>query len=119
MDCFKRIIYTGCIGSLLFFSISCNKEPAESGTGIISVSVIDNDAEKTPVPDVEITIAPGDITGETDARGIASFEVDTGNYFVDADVCCMGPGFIQYHEPVTVLAGDTAEVALTACLRCQ
>jgi len=119
MDYFKRVIYAGCIGSLLFFTVSCNKGGEVSGKGIISVSVIDNDAEQTPVPDVEITIAPGDITGKTDSSGTASFKVDPGDYYVDADVCCMGPGFIQYHEPVSVLAGDTAEVELSACLRCQ
>jgi hypothetical protein len=118
MDCFKRVIYAGCIGSLLLFSVSCDKEPAETGTGVISVSVIDNDADKTPVPDVDITITPGDIYGKTDAFGTATFEVDTGDYYVDADVCCIGPGFIQYHESVKVLIDDTAKVELSACLRC-
>ena len=119
MDNIKRVFYAGCIFSLLFFSVSCNKEPGEPSSGIILVSVIDNDTEKTPVPDVDITIMPGDMNGKTNASGTASFEVDTGDYYVDANVCCMGPGFIQYHEPVTVLAGDTAEVELSACLRCQ
>jgi len=119
MDYFIRVIYTGCIGSLLLFSVSCNKEPAETSKGIIYVSVVDNDAEKTPVPDVEIVITPGDITGKTNASGKASFKVDPGGYYVDADVCCIGPGFIQFHEPVTVTADDTAKVTLSACLRCQ
>lgn len=118
MDFFRRAIYAGCIGSLLFFSVSCNKEATESGKGIIFVFVIDNDAERTPVPDVEITVEPGDITGKTDSIGTASFEVDPGEYFVNGDVCCIGPGFIQYHEAVTVRAGDTAGVEMTACLRC-
>lgn len=118
MDFFRRVIYTGSIGSLLFISVSCNREPIETVQGIIFVSVVDNDAEKTPVPDVELTITPGNITGRTNTSGTAIFKVDPGEYYVDADVCCIGPGLIQYHEPVTVTAGDTAEVEITACLRC-
>ena len=98
--------------------VSCSNEPAESITGIISVSVVDNDPDKTPVPDVEITVTPGDFTRMTDANGTASFEVDPGDYFVDADVCCAGPGYIHYYEAVTAVAHQTAELELTACLRC-
>jgi len=119
MESFKGVIYTICIGSLLFLSVSCNKEQGETTKGIIYVTVVDNDIEKTPVPGVEIVITPGDITGMTNASGKASFKVDPGGYYVDADVCCIGPGFIQYHEPVTVTANDTAEVTLSACLRCD
>ncbi len=118
MDYCSRIIYSVWIVSMLFFLGSCNEEPAASNMGIIFVSVVDNDADKTPVPNVEITITPGEITWKTSDAGTASFEVDPGDYYVDADVCCIGPGFIQYHEPVTVLADDTAKVELTACLRC-
>ena len=114
----RSIMYTVIVGCLILFFGSCNKAPAEPVTGVISVSVIDNDAGNTPVPDVDITIKPGDLNGRTDASGTARFEVDPGDYYVDADVCCIGPGFIQYHEPVTVLAHDTAEVELSACLRC-
>ena len=54
----------------------------------------------------------------TDADGIARFEVAPGEYFVDAQVCCIGPGFIEYHEPVQVVARQTAQVQLLACLKC-
>lgn len=118
MNLFMKLIYSVFLLSLLFFLASCNKKPTESRTGIITVSVIDNDPEETPVPDVEITVTPGDITKKTNANGIASFEVDPGDYYVDADVCCVGPGYINYHEPITVVANDTVEVELLACLRC-
>jgi hypothetical protein len=99
--------------------VYCNKEPSESAAGIISVSVIDNDSESTPVPNVEIRISPGDIILKTNADGIAISEVDPGDYFVDADVCCVGPGFIHYHEPIRVIANNTVEVELAACSLCQ
>ena len=92
---------------MLFVLISCDKKSTEFKTGIISVSVIDNDPEETPVPNVEITITPGDIIKKTNASGIASFEVDPGDYYVDADVCCIGPGYIHYHEPITVISDET------------
>jgi len=104
--------------SLLFILVSCNKEPVESKTGKISISVIDNDTEETPVPDVQIMITPGNIIMKTNANGIASFEVDPGDYYVDADVCCIGPGYIQYHESIKVEANRTVEIKLAACLRC-
>jgi hypothetical protein len=119
MNCFRKLIDSVSFLFLLFLMASCNKEPAAPQAGIISVSVIDNDPNQTPVADVEITVTPGDIIRETNANGTASFEVDPGDYFVDADVCCMGPGFIHYHEAVTVAAHQTAELELTACLRCQ
>ena len=113
-----KLIKAVCLVSLVFFLAYCNKERTESTAGIISVSVIDNDSKETPVSDVEITITPGGIVKKTNADGIASFEVDPGDYFVDAAVCCVGPGYIIYHEPITVLANETVEVELSACLRC-
>ncbi len=113
-----KLIYSVFLVSLFFFSVSCNKKPTESKTAIISVSVIDKDPEETPVQDVEINITPGDIIKKTNANGIASFEVDPGDYYVNADVCCVGPGYIHYHEPITVVANETGKVKLLACLRC-
>jgi hypothetical protein len=45
--------------------------------------------------------------------------VPAGRYVVNAELCCVGPGFIEYHEDVTVAAGETAEVLLFSCLACQ
>ena len=36
---------------------------------------------------VHITLTPLDLIKKTNADGIASFEIDTGDYFVVADVC--------------------------------
>jgi len=113
-----KLIYSIFLLSLLLFFVSCINKPTESKTGIIYVSVIDNNPAETPVPDVEITITPGDIIKKTNANGIASFEVDPGDYYIDADVCCVGPGYIHYHEPITVADDETVEVELLACLIC-
>lgn len=96
----------------------CNQDQAESTIGTILVLVVDNGSEKTPVADVEIIITPGDIKKKTNTLGMVRFEVHEGDYFVDAEVCCLGPGYIHYHEPVTVTANQSVEVKLLACLRC-
>jgi len=113
-----KFIYSVFLIFLLFYLASCNDNPTESKTGIISVSIIDNDTEETPLADVEITITPGDIVKETDTNGLCIFDVDPGDYYVNADVCCVGPGFIEYHEPVTVVENETTKVKLLACLSC-
>jgi len=105
---------------LLFFNlISCDNAPTESKLGIISVIVVDNNLNGTPVPNVEITVTPIDIVQKTDSNGISNFEVEPGNYFVDAEVCCVGPGNIEYHVPVKVIENKTADVKLLACLLCD
>jgi hypothetical protein len=104
---------------LFLISISCDSGLTDSGLGVISVIVVDNDANKTPVPNVLITIMPNNIIRTTDLNGITTFEVEPGNYFVDAEVCCLGPGNIIYHEPVTVIENKTSEVKLEACLSCD
>ncbi len=100
-------------------SISCNDVVTEPRLGVISVIVVDNDLNKTPVPNVEITVTPIDIVQKTDSNGICNFEVEPGNYFVDAAVCCAGPGNIEYHVPVKVIENKTADVELLACLSCD
>jgi hypothetical protein len=77
--------------SLLFSQVSCTNKTVESQTGIITISVVDDDPKETPIPDVEITITPGNIAKKTDANGLCNFELDPGDYYVDADVCCIGP----------------------------
>ena len=125
-----KIIYTSLLTSIkliisalfcfLFFnSISCDNAPTESELGVISVIVVDNDLNGTPVPNVEITVTPIDIVQKTDANGICNFEVEPGNYFVDAEVCCAGPGNIEYHVSVKVIENKTADVKLLACLSCD
>ncbi len=53
-----------------------------------------------------------------DAEDDPLFEVVSGDYFVDANVCCQGPGLINYHVPVTITDGETEIVDLQACLVC-
>ncbi len=95
----------------------CGDEPSRPQTGFISVSVIDG-LSQSPVADVEVEIAPNHLIVLTNNDGLAVFEVDAGDYFVNAKVCCLGPGFIEYHVPVTVKDGKTMGVDLEACLAC-
>jgi hypothetical protein len=71
-----------------------------------------------PVADVEITITPKRMIDKTNNEGAALFVIDPGEYFMDADVCCIGPGFIKYHVPVKVMSDDTVKAQLNACLTC-
>ena len=114
-----KLIISALFYFIFFNSISCDNAPTESKLGIISVIVVDNDFNGTPVPNVEITVTPIDIVQKTDSNGICNFEVEPGNYFVDAEVCCAGPGNIEYHVPVKVIENKTADVKLLACLSCD
>jgi hypothetical protein len=118
MNLYMKLICSVFFIFILCILVSCSNEPLEAKTGVISVLVIDNDPEETPVPDVEITITPGGITKKTNANGLCSFEVNPGDYFIDAEVCCIGPGFIHYQEPALVKENETVDIILTACLRC-
>lgn len=133
----KKLLHTSCdkksvvmkhlvkiLISVLFYfiffnSISCSDATTDSNLGKIAVMVVDNDVNGTPVPDVEITVMPINFVKMTDANGICNFEVEPGNYFVDAEVCCAGPGNIEYHIPVEVLENNTVDVKLLACLSCD
>ncbi|NNG27995.1 MAG: hypothetical protein HKM87_10745 [Ignavibacteriaceae bacterium] len=117
MKSINKIIILAFISFLVL--VSCNSTSTESKMGIISVSVVDNDANKTPVPNIDITITPINIVQKTDLNGITNFEVEPGNYFVDAQVCCLGPGFIVYHVPVQVNEDRTSNIELEACLSCD
>ena len=114
----QNLVLTAVVVSMLQLAVGCNDEgTTEPQTGTISVSVVDVSSNQ-PVPGVEITLEGTSQTATTDANGIADFEVGAGDYFVDASLCCIGPGFIEYHVAVTVLPGKTADVTLHACLAC-
>ncbi len=74
---------------LIFSLVSCNDDPIEATTGILVVTVTDNDTAQTPVADVEVDITPGNFVMLTDENGICDFELDPGAYVVNADVCCV------------------------------
>ena len=98
-------------------AISCGDERPESPeTGTVVVRVID--PSLGPVPDVEVSLAGTNLVGMTDREGTIVFQVARGGYFVDAAVCCVGPGLIEHHEAVRVVGGKTVEVELRACLVC-
>ncbi|SMO86978.1 hypothetical protein [Gracilimonas mengyeensis] len=114
----KHFVFTILVVSLSFSFSSCktSTEPNEREKGHVSVLVIDQN--EIPVKDIEIYLAPESILKVTDTNGRAFFTVDVGDYFIDADICCMGPGFIKYHVPVTVEKSDTVKQILHACSAC-
>ena len=118
MNSFAKTVFSIFLITTAVILVSCN-QTSESKIGTISLSVVDNDSIETPIADVEVTITPINITEKTNTEGKAIFEVAAGDYFVDAEVCCIGPGYIQYHKPITVIAQQTLDVKLIGCLRCQ
>ncbi len=110
------LIILFAFSQICFYSCKTNTDPIQSQKGFISVLVIDDIFG--PVEDVDIYIVPDSLLGITDKNGIAFFSVEAGDYFVDAYVCCTGPGFIKYHEHVKVVRNDTTKVELWACLAC-
>ena len=94
-----------------------SEAPQAPTTGTISALVIDEKLNQ-PVEDVTITVTPGNIVLKTDSDGLAVFELPAGEYFVNATVCCAGPGGIEYHVSVTVGEGKTTRVKMRACLVC-
>ncbi len=98
----------------------CSNDLILPTTGLLTVSVTDQTltSSQVPVSGVEIEITPGGLVSTTNNEGVAVFEVAPGVYFVNASVCCQGPGFIEYHVPITVAGGETQAVELQACLAC-
>ncbi len=111
------IVTTILFVSGLILLSGCDEEASQPSTGFISVSVTDGTSQD-PVADVEIEVAPVTLVLRTDKDGMAVFEVAPGDYFVNAEVCCEGPGFLEYHVPAAVAAGERIEVNLYACLAC-
>jgi hypothetical protein len=104
--------------AMVILVFSCSEDPArQAPAGFISVQVIDSPGD-LPVPDVEVTIPGTGQTALTDKNGTAVFAVAAGVYYVDAHVCCIGPGWIDHHVQVEVQTGKTVEVRLHACSAC-
>lgn len=99
-----------------FYSCKTNMDSIQSNQGYLIVSVIDDIVG--PVNDVKITIYPDSLVKKTGINGKAEFRLENGQYFVDANVCCVGPGWIIYHESIEIIKNDTARVELKACLSC-
>jgi hypothetical protein len=94
----------------------CSDESTRPQTGTVEVLVLDENDQ--PVADQVVELAPAGLTLSTDNEGFASFTIPCGTYFVDASLCCIGPGYFEYHEQVTVIAGGVTRVTLRACLTC-
>lgn len=115
----SQAIITCAIFLVLTCLISCGENyPIEPEMGYISAHVSDT-ASKSPMPDVEITVVPGDLVQLTDMNGRTVFEVDPGEYYVNAEICCFIIFPVEYHIPVTVVKGDTVEVEMADCFSCE
>ena len=106
---------------VLICFLGCDKDkPNAPETGYISVYVYDDSAlEERPILDAEITVVPGDLVRFTDVNGRTIFEVDPGDYYVDAEICCVVIFPVKYHIPVTVTKGDTVDVEMADCFSCE
>ena len=111
----KLLLFVILIVSL----ISCDDGATESNLGNVEVKVIDNDIANSPVPNVEITLLPLNKIAITDSNGVCNFAVRPGNYLVSGEVCCAGPGLIEYQVRVNVNETRTSIVTLMACLSCE
>ena len=102
----------------LALGLGCDEGPLAPRSGTLVVAVYDGGDSDLPVPDVAITVTPVGRHGTTGDNGTVTFQLAPGGYYVDADVCCIGPGSIHYHQPVALEAGRTTSVTLDACLAC-
>ncbi len=114
----KTIIFL-ILSIYLFNQISCSDEVTDTELGTVDVLVVDNDPSSTPIPDIEVTLMPINKIEFTDSSGSCSFNVKSGNYFVDAEVCCAGVSNIVFHEMVRVDENKTSTVKLVGCLSCD
>ena len=105
------------VGSSLW--LACDEGPLAPRTGTLVVAVYDGGNPQAPVPGVAIAVTPVGKHATTGSNGTATFQLQPGGYYVDADVCCAGPGDIHFHEPVTLVASQTTSVTLNACLSCE
>lgn len=105
------------VGSALV--IGCDEGPLAPRSGTLVVAVYDGGNAAHPVPDVLVEVTPVGRRATTGDDGTVTFQLAPGGYYVDADVCCAGPGPIQYHRPVTLVANQTTTVTLNACLACE
>lgn len=113
----NHIVFVNLLIILCLSSCQITSDNNKNEQGYISVTVIDENNEL--VKDVEIYLNPDSISIVTDLNGNAFFNVEVGDYFIDADVCCIGPSYIKYHEPVTVERNDTVKKELHACSVCM
>ena len=83
MKFIMNLIYSVFMFLLLSFFVGCNETLTESKTGVLFVLAIDNDPDETPVPDIEITVTPGDFVKNTDINGACFFELESGDYLLE------------------------------------
>jgi len=115
----SKAVFAFVVMLLLTCFTSCDRnKPTEPETGYISVHVYDTASER-PIQDAEITVVPGDLVQLTDVNGRTVFEVDPGEYYVDAEICCFIIFPVEYHIPVTVTKRDTVKVEMADCFSCE
>jgi hypothetical protein len=105
-------------GILILFLQFCTGESHDSNMATLLVRIVDNNQEETPIPDVEVIITPGNLIKKTDLKGECRFDLKPGDYFVAAEVCCIGPGNIRYYNSVNLSASETKTLKFYGCLAC-
>jgi hypothetical protein len=103
--------------------VACNNattsENSDKSIGKIIVNVQDNDSAHTPVPNAQIFINSLNQSKFTDSTGTCVFELKPNLYIIEAYLCCVGPGTIDYHDSVLVIENETKYLTFTACLSCE
>lgn len=97
--------------------VGCGDHFTDSSLGFVSVSIIDT-STLLPVPNVVVAISGTGHSATTGKDGSVRFELTPGKYYVDSNVCCVGPSFKRYHLPIIVESGREIEVSLAACSAC-
>lgn len=115
----NKVIIFLIFNLIILSQISCSDEVTNNELGKVAVLVVDNDTSATPIPDIEITLTPLNEVNFTDSSGTCNFNVKSGSYYVDAEVCCAGAGNIEFHVLVKVEANKTSDVKLVGCLSCD
>jgi len=113
----RHFLFGVLVSGILLSFLDCRDDSIGPFDGILSVYVMDY--QVGPVADQMITILPEGVTAQTNKAGVAVFLLPAGDHYVNAHLCCVGPGLIEYHILVTLQAGDTTSLTLRACLTCE
>ena len=100
---------------LIFLFVGCeNSTSTQMGT--IYVLVVDTNNE--PVSGIKITITPDSLTKNTTEKGVCTFDVVPGSYYVNARLSGPGPAIRTVHKLVEVESKKTVKLKLTTCRDC-
>ena len=100
---------------LAFLFVGCeNSTSIQMGT--IYVLVVDTNNE--PVSGIKITITPDSLTKSTNEKGVCTFDVVQGSYYVSARLSGPGPAIKTVHELIEIESRKTVKLKLITCPGC-